>query len=93
MSNVFAVMVIPFTLLWNVRINWRQKLALSGIFSMTIFVIAFAIVRIMVANLDHAQADQVQLYLWSNAEMAMGMFIPPSQILVVFSYPKSPANH
>lgn len=78
-ANAFAVMILPFTLLWNVQISWRQKLALGGVFSVTVFVIVFAIVRANVADLNKSQADETQLYLWSNAEMAMGVYSSPSR--------------
>lgn len=80
-SNVFAVVVIPFRILWNVQINWRRKLAPGGILFFVIFVIAFAIVRAIVAAVGHAHADEIELYLWSNLELAGGTFLTHFQTL------------
>lgn len=80
-SNVFAVLVIPSSLLWKAQRNWRRKLAPGGVLFFILFVIAFAIVRATVATVSQAHADEIQLYLWSNLEFAMGTFLPHFQIL------------
>jgi hypothetical protein len=65
-------MTIPIIMLWNVRISLRKKLALIGIFSLTVIVIVFAIVRVAVVTSYTKQSDVTWLYVWSNIEMSVG---------------------
>jgi hypothetical protein len=65
-------MTIPIIMLWNVRISLRKKLALIGIFSLTVIVIVFAIVRVAVVTSYTKQSDITWLYVWSNIEMSVG---------------------
>ena len=68
------VMTIPAILLWNVRMPLGQKLALLGIFSLTIFVMIVSIVRVAVTRTSATiQADQTWLFLWAHVEMGVGM--------------------
>lgn len=51
----------------------RQKLALIGIFSLTVIVMAISIVRVAVVQTsDHRNADQTWLFVWANVEMGVG---------------------
>lgn len=71
-------------ILWNVRISLRQKLALAGIFSLTIITMTFAVVRIAVISTifrasDNTWVDGSWLYLWSSIESVIGMsLVPPA---------------
>ena len=76
-----AVITIPILMLWNVRISWRKKLALIGLFSLTVIVIIFSIVRVAVVTSHKTQADVTWLYMWSNIEMAVCMFPGPVPLL------------
>jgi hypothetical protein len=73
-AKSLTVITIPILMLWNVRISWAKKLALVGIFSLTVIVIILAIVRVAVVTSHHTQVDISWLYLWSNIEMAVGTF-------------------
>ncbi|KAL8725332.1 MAG: hypothetical protein Q9166_007438, partial [cf. Caloplaca sp. 2 TL-2023] len=42
------IIVVPVNMLWNVKISLRQKLALGGIFSITVVIMVFAIIRVVV---------------------------------------------
>lgn len=70
----FLVTSIPIAMLWNIKINIRQKLALAGIFSLTVITMIFAIVRIaVITSQSRATLDQSWLYLWSAIEASVGM--------------------
>jgi hypothetical protein len=70
-SNLNIVITIPVLLLWKVRISLRRKLALTGIFSLTIIVMIFAIVRVAIVTTDNSNADISWLYMWSSIEMSV----------------------
>ena len=66
-------MTIPALLLWKVKMPLRQKLALIGIFSLTVIVMAISIVRVAVVQTsDRRNADQTWLFVWANLEMGVG---------------------
>src|SRR5438105_4661386 len=44
------VTTIPFVILWQVRIPLTKKLALTGIFSLVVITVAFAILRVMLIS-------------------------------------------
>ncbi|KAI4124893.1 MAG: hypothetical protein LQ347_005561 [Umbilicaria vellea] len=66
---------MPSYLLWKVQVNWRRKIAPGGVLFFNIFVITFAIVRIIVASVGQGHADEIQLYLWSNLDFAMAIIV------------------
>lgn len=66
-------MTIPVLLLWKVKMPLRQKLALMGIFSLAVIVMAIAIGRVAIIQTpDHRNADQIRLFIWANVEMGVG---------------------
>ena len=74
-SNMKVVISIPILMLWNVRIPLKQKLGLIGIFSLTVIVMVFAIIRVVVVNKFSKQADITWLYFWTNLEMSVGKYL------------------
>lgn len=60
-------------MLWSVRVSWGKKLALIGMFSLTVIVIIVSIIRIAVVTSKTVQADVTWLYMWGLIEMAVGM--------------------
>ena len=67
------VITIPVSLLWRVKMPLRQKLALMGIFSLTVIVMIISIVRVAVTRTsDKVNADQTWLFVWANVEMGVG---------------------
>ena len=69
------VIILPVTLLWNVRINIRKKLTLIALFSMTTFIMITSVIRIVFANSSASFLDQSWFYSWSAIEMAVGTSI------------------
>lgn len=61
-------------MLWNVRISWGQKLALMGLFSLTIIATIVSILRVALVTSSKHQLDTTWLYMWSNVDMAVGKF-------------------
>lgn len=60
-------------MLWRVQLSFRRKLGLAGIFSLTVFIMIIAIVRVaIVYDDDRAQADGAWLYTWSMIEQTVG---------------------
>ncbi|GAP88754.1 hypothetical protein SAMD00023353_1201770 [Rosellinia necatrix] len=77
-ASDFLTMLLPAILLWNVRIPWTKKLALFGLFSLSIITMTIAIVRVASIGLTKrpdGQDDVSCLWLWSAIE-------PPVAIVV-----------
>lgn len=69
--------MIPINLVWQVKIQWKKKLALVGLFSLVIITMVFAIVRVVVVtDATSRQPDTSWLYLWSSIEQAVGTSTP-----------------
>ena len=66
-------------MLWNVHVFWAKKLALIGIFSLTIIVVIVSIIRVTVVTSKTVSADVTWLYLWGSIEVAVGMFFLSQQ--------------
>lgn len=84
-----VVITIPILMLWNVRISWKKKLALMSIFSLTIIVIIFSIVRVALVSAKGSTADISWLYTWSNIEVAVCTFF----FISVTSFFSALTNH
>ena len=66
-------MFIPFSMLKGVQMKWRRKAALSGIFSLVVITMVFAIVRTaLVGSSNTTQPDSSWLYMWSAIEASIG---------------------
>ncbi len=95
-AYVPAVITIPILMLWNIQISLRKKLALMGIFSLTVIVMVVAIVRVAVVTTKNTNADISWLYFWSNIEIAVGICTPPPSslpctarlLLTIYRYPQ-----
>lgn len=81
---MIPVLSIPIHLLWKVHISTRYKLALLGVFSLTLFIMAVSIARVILAIDSGPQVDDSWLYTWSAIEHAVGL-LPP--IPLVFQRP------
>lgn len=69
-----AVMLTPFPLLRKLQINIRQKAILVVIFLLPLFVIAFAILRLVETNASGTTVDPIRLALFSTVEVSCCKF-------------------
>ncbi|KAK0744608.1 hypothetical protein B0T21DRAFT_389898 [Apiosordaria backusii] len=72
------ILAIPINIVWNLQIRWRKKLALVGLFSLTIITMAIAIVRITVLHTtrkEQGSLDPVALIFWSLMEIDIAVLI------------------
>lgn len=72
-------MLLPFILLWKVQIRLHKKLALGGIFSLTIFIMIASVIRVVVVVVSSVKMPDLSwLYTWSALEMAVGKTVSPA---------------
>lgn len=70
MADFFRkVILLSTNILWKVQLDWRKKLALLGICSLTIFVIAVTITRVIVVT---TRMDITLVLLWGAVELSVG---------------------
>ncbi|KAL9002118.1 MAG: hypothetical protein Q9188_004939 [Gyalolechia gomerana] len=67
--------LVPVNLLRTVRLSVRKKIALSSIFTITVFTMVFAIIRVVVVSSYSKQPNQTWLYLWSGIEQAVSIIV------------------
>ncbi len=73
MSGGGLVIFLPIHLLWRAKITRRQKLLLSGIFSLSVVIIIVAIVRVAVNTPKPGQQlESTWVFLWSFIESSVG---------------------
>ncbi|KAK8078602.1 hypothetical protein PG996_004772 [Apiospora saccharicola] len=71
------ILSIPFRMLWNVQIPLHKKVALLGVFSLTIVIMVVSVIRVSFIRgfglgLGEQTATTEWLFLWSYVEMAVG---------------------
>ena len=66
-------MMIPVQLLWNVKINPRQKIGLLVIFSLILMTMVFSIVRVEV-SLRGIREDDLFYFLCATIELTVGKY-------------------
>ncbi|KAF2464158.1 uncharacterized protein BDR25DRAFT_272125 [Lindgomyces ingoldianus] len=70
----FSIILLSTNVLWRIRLRLWTKLALAGIFSLTLFVIAIAIVRIANAS-SSGKLDLSWLVCWQGIELSAALII------------------
>ncbi|KAI9883403.1 MAG: hypothetical protein M1823_004839 [Watsoniomyces obsoletus] len=69
------IIMLPLNLLWRVRMNRGEKLALGGVFSLTVAVMAVAVVRVCVLNRTGQHPELTWLALWSAVESSVAVIV------------------
>ncbi len=73
-------MFIPFSLLKGVQMSWRRKAALSGIFSLVVITMVFAVARTaLITSRNTIQVDSSLLWMWSAIQASIGS-LPSSRV-------------
>lgn len=90
-------MLVPLNMLWRVQISLRRKLGLAGIFSLTVFIMIIAIIRVTIMYGDREQADGTWLWTWSSVEQTVGMWFQklflPVKLLELMCFAISYSHH
>ncbi|KAL8639241.1 MAG: hypothetical protein Q9228_003704 [Teloschistes exilis] len=68
------VMAVPIKLLWTAQISARLKLSLVVLFSLTIFTMIIAIIKVTL-SLRNRREDDSWIYVWTGIEPAVGLII------------------
>lgn len=73
------IMSIPIHLLWKVQISLRRKLLLGGIFSLSLVIILFSILRITLVTKTRDSRrllpEQTWLFLWGYIEASIAVIV------------------
>lgn len=68
------IILMSTNLLWNASIDVRKKLALTGIFSLTVFIISVSIIRVVLTTSEPG-LDLTWLLLWSGLEITVAIIV------------------
>ncbi|KAL2050101.1 hypothetical protein ABVK25_009604 [Lepraria finkii] len=74
-STDVLITLIPLTLAWKSQIPTRQKLALMGIFSLSLIITIFSIVRFILNSPQLGTAGPSWLQAWSTIEQAVSVSV------------------
>ncbi|KAK0662098.1 hypothetical protein QBC41DRAFT_350470 [Cercophora samala] len=72
------ILAIPVSMVWNLRIRWRKKLALISLFSLTIITIVVGIVRVSIlytTRFNEGSIDPVAFIFWWSVEAYISLLI------------------
>jgi hypothetical protein len=69
------IIALPMSLALRVRLPWRSRLALCGVFALGGFVILFSVVRIIVTNTNNTRPELSWLALWSVIEASVACMV------------------
>lgn len=68
-------MIIPWKLLWVVKLSRKEKLAIGSIVGLGIIIVVFAVIRIIVTNTTGTHPEVIWLALWSAIETSVAVVI------------------
>lgn len=87
------------SLAMRVRLPWRSRLALVGVFALGLFVVLFSVVRIIVTNTHNTLPELSWLALWSVIEASVACIVcnlAPFKVMFkerMRTYQSDPCNH
>ncbi|KAL8919058.1 MAG: hypothetical protein Q9172_005158 [Xanthocarpia lactea] len=72
----YQFMFIPFSMLKGVQMSWRRKAALSGIFSLVVITMVFAVARTaLITSSNTIQVDSSLLWMWSAIQASIAIIV------------------
>ncbi|KAF2404903.1 hypothetical protein EJ06DRAFT_485279, partial [Trichodelitschia bisporula] len=69
------IIALPMSLAWRVRLPFRTRLALSGVFALGGFIVLFAIIRVIVTDTKTSRPEVSWLNLWSAIESSIAVIV------------------
>ncbi|CAF9936601.1 MAG: hypothetical protein HETSPECPRED_010382 [Heterodermia speciosa] len=69
-----CIILVSTNILWNLQISMQKKLALAGIFSLTLFIICVSIARVVIAT-SGAQIDLTWVLFWGGIEASVAIIV------------------
>jgi hypothetical protein len=79
-----SIIVIPWKILFIVQKSRREKLAIGSIVGLGVFIILFAIIRVIVTNTSNTSPEPIWLELWSAIETSVAVTVISLTSLKVF---------
>ena len=79
-----SIIIIPWKILFIVQKSRREKLAIGSIVGLGVFIILFAIIRVIVTNTSNTSPEPIWLELWSAIETSVAVTVISLTSLKVF---------
>ncbi|KAF2832686.1 hypothetical protein CC86DRAFT_401435 [Ophiobolus disseminans] len=72
-----AILTIPFTILWQVRLDFRRKFGLGALFALTVSIILCVITRTIIVQMTAVgpYVDIMSVYLWYKIELDTAIIV------------------
>ncbi|KAL3708482.1 hypothetical protein TMatcc_006466 [Talaromyces marneffei ATCC 18224] len=70
------IIILPIPVLLKLRLNYKQKLVLVGMFATGFFVTVIQIIRIFTIKNLQAYTDSAAIIIWSAIEISLGIIVP-----------------
>src|ERR1700761_9497964 len=69
------IIALPMSLAMRVKLPWRTRISLCGIFALGGFIILFSVVRIIMTNMKDKRPEVSWLNLWSAVEASVACVV------------------
>jgi hypothetical protein len=79
-----SIILIPWKILFIVQKSRKEKLAIGSIVGLGVFIIVFAIIRVIVTNTTNTSPEPVWLEMWSAIETAVAVTVISMTSLKVY---------
>ncbi|RFU24353.1 hypothetical protein B7463_g11986, partial [Scytalidium lignicola] len=79
-----SIIIIPWKITFIVQKSTKEKLATGSIISLSVFIILFAIIRVIVTNTSYTSPEPIWLELWSTIETTVAVTVISLTSLRVF---------
>lgn len=79
-----SIILIPWKILFIVQKSRKEKFAIGSIVGLGVFVIVFAIIRIIVTNTTNTSPEPIWLEMWSAIETAVAVTVISMTALKIY---------
>lgn len=79
-----SIIIIPWKILFIVQKSRKEKLAIGSVVGLGVFVILFAIIRVIVTNTANTSPEPIWLEMWSAIETSVAVTVISLTSLKVF---------
>jgi hypothetical protein len=79
-----SILIIPWKILLIVQKSRKEKLAIGSVVSLGVFIIVFAIIRVVVTNAPNISPEPIWLEMWSAIESSVAVTVISLTSLKIF---------
>ena len=79
-----SIIILPWKILFIVQKSRKEKLAIGSVVGLGVFIIVFAIIRVIVTNTANTSPEPIWLEMWSAIETSVAVIVISLTSLKIF---------